>query len=113
MEAIMNRRISRRQMIPAPLGLAGCADASLYFCKTTPPVQQRLVHSNGEEPSSLDPSQSVGGNGDNVVAALVDSLTSLHPFTLEPAAGLATHYEVDSRGVRYTFSLRGHPHPRG
>jgi ABC-type oligopeptide transport system substrate-binding subunit len=61
----------------------------------------------------LDPAQSAGGNGDSIVAALLDSLTNLHPVTLEPAASLATHYEVDSRGLRYTFFLRGHPHPRG
>jgi len=71
------------------------------------------VHSNGEEPSSLDPALSAGGNGDSIVAALLDSLTSLHPVTLEPAAGLATHYETDSRGLRYTFFLRGHPRPAG
>ena len=109
----MNSQISRRKIVAAPFALAGCANASSYFCKTTIPLKQRLVHSNGEEPSSLDPAQSAGSNGDSIVAALLDSLTSLHPLTLEPAAGLATHYEVDSRGFRYTFFLRGHPHPRG
>lgn len=105
--------ISRRQALAAPLALAGCATASPYFGRTTPPIAQRLVHSNGEEPSSLDPAQSVGSNGDVIVAALLDSLTALDPLTFEPAAGLATHYEVDSRGVEYTFFLRGHPKPRG
>ncbi len=33
--------------------------------------------------------------------------------TGEAMAGLATHYEVDGDGLRYTFYLRGHPHPRG
>ena len=47
------------------------------------------------------------------MAALLDSLTALDPLTLQPAAALATHYEVDSRGTRYTFYLRGHPNPRG
>lgn len=109
----MNSQLSRRNILASPFALAGCATTSPYFCKTTPPVEQRLVYSNGEEPGSLDPSLLVGGNGDAIVAALLDSLTSLHPFSLEPAAGLATHYEVDSRSLRYTFFLRGHQHPRG
>src|SRR5262245_9472405 len=109
----MRAPISRRSILTAPLALAGCASASPYFGTTTPPAAQRLVHSNGEGPSSLDPAQSVGGNGDVIVAALLDSLTALDPFTLEPAAALATHYEVDSRGTQYTFYLRGHSRPRG
>src|SRR6476620_1045124 len=112
MEAAMRNHLSRRTLFAAPLALAGCAGASPYFGKTTPPGFQRLVYSNGEEPTSLDPAQCVGGNGDAIVAALLDSLTSLHPLTLEPAAGLATHYEADRRGFGYTFFLRGHPHPR-
>jgi len=107
----MNAPVPRRSLLAGPLAFAGCAGASPYFGRTTPPGFQSLVYSNGEEPSSLDPSQLVG-NGEAVVAALLDSLTSLHPLTLEPAAGLATHYEVDSRGFRYTFYLRGHPQPR-
>jgi ABC-type oligopeptide transport system substrate-binding subunit len=95
------------------VALAGCAAGSPYFGKTTPPGSQRLVHSNGEEPNSLDPALAVGSNGETIVAALLDSLTALDPITLSPAAGLATHYEVDNRATRYTFFLRGHPKPRG
>jgi len=105
--------ISRRQMLAAPLALAGCATVSPYFARTSPPSAQRLVYANGGEPSSLDPAQLRGGKGDYVVAALLESLTSLHPLTSEPAAGLATHYEIGAGGTRYTFFLRGHPAPRG
>ena len=105
--------LSRRAVVAAPLALAGCGTASPYFGRTTPPGSQRLVYANGEEPSSLDPAQSVGGNGDNVIAALLDSLIALDPLTLEPAAALATHYAVDASGTRYTFFLRGHSGPRG
>ena len=107
------RTMSRRAVIAAPLALAGCGTASPYFGRTTPPSLKRLVYANGEEPSSLDPAQSVGGGGDNVIAALLDSLIALDPLTLEPAAALATHYAVDTSGTRYTFFLRGHPRPRG
>ena len=109
----MNLPLSRRRVLAAPLALAGCATAKPYFGKTTPPASQRLVHSNGEEPGTLDPAQSVGASSEIIISALLDSLTSLHPFTLEPAAGLATHYEIDGGGTHWTFFLRGHPKPRG
>ena len=76
----MNTSMSRRQVLAAPLALAGCVAAGPYFGKTTPPGSQRLVHSNGEEPSSLDPALSVGA-GSDVIAALLDSLTALDPVT--------------------------------
>jgi oligopeptide transport system substrate-binding protein len=107
------RSISRRHVLVPPLVLAGCATVSPYFGRTRVPGSQRLVHPNGEEPSSLDPAQSVGGNGDVIIAALLESLTALGPLTLEPAAALATHYNVDAHAIQYTFFLRGHPRPRG
>ena len=109
----MTESISRRKAIASPLILAGCGSASPYFGRIIPPNSRRLVHSNGEEPSTLDPAQSVGGNGDVIIAALLDSLTSLNPLTLEPAAGLATHYQANAAGTQYTFYLRGHPKPQG
>ena len=109
----MSSVISRRHVLAAPLVLAGCATASPYFGRTTPPASQRLVYSNGEEPSSLDPAQSVGSRSEIIMTALLDSLTAFDPLTLQPAAALATHYHVDTGGTQYTFFLRGHPKPRG
>jgi oligopeptide transport system substrate-binding protein len=109
----MSLAISRRHLIATPLALAGCATAGPYFGRTVPPRSRRLVHSNGEEPGTLDPAQSVGANSEIIIGMLLDSLTALNPVTLEPAAGLATHYEIDDRGTRYTFFLRGHPKPTG
>jgi ABC-type oligopeptide transport system substrate-binding subunit len=109
----MNSTISRRGLLAAPLGLAGCASANPYFGRTLPPDKQRLVHSNGEEPNSLDPALAAGNKGETIVAALLESLTALDPVTLQPMAALATHYDVDSSGTRYTFYLRGHANPRG
>ena len=109
----MSSAISRRNVLAAPLALAGCATASPYFGRTTPPASQRLVYSNGEEPSSLDPAQSVGSKSEIIMTALLDSLTAFDPLTLQPAAALATHYHVDTGGTQYTFFLRGHSKPRG
>src|SRR3954453_19282701 len=109
----MSRLIQRREVLPAPPALAGCATASPYFGRTTPPASQCLVYSNGEEPGSLDPAQSTGSKSEIIMTALLDSLTAFDPLTLQPAAALATHYEVDPGGIQYTFFLRGHPKPRG
>src|SRR5215218_4206007 len=82
LEARVNAFMSRREMLAAPLAVAGCAGARPYFGQTTPPHSQRLVHSNGEEPNSLDPAHALGNKGETIVAALLDSLTALHPVTL-------------------------------
>ena len=39
---------------------------------------------------------------------MYEPLVQPHPETMEPIAGLATHYLVENSGVRYTFYLRGH-----
>ena len=96
----MSVLLSRRKVLAAPLALAGCAGASPYFCKSAPPSSQRLVHANGGEPSTLDPALLLAGNGDHVVAALMDSLTSFHPITHQQAAGLATHLPPNLLDIR-------------
>src|SRR5690349_10144981 len=105
--------IGRRSILAAPLAAAGCAQASPYFAPTRPPSMQRLVYSAGDEPASLDPAQCIAAKTEVIITALLESLTSLDPVSLQPAAGLATHYHLDTSGTRYTFFLRGHPSPRG
>jgi ABC-type oligopeptide transport system substrate-binding subunit len=48
-----------------------------------------------------------------IINALFEGLTKMHPVTLEPLAGLATHYESNPDRTRFTFYLRGHPSPGG
>lgn len=107
--------IPRRTFLAAgPLALAACRAAEgAYFGKTDPPKRQRLVAVLGVEPGSLDPATSGELIEQRVVYALFEGLTTLHPSTGDAMAGLATHYEVASDGLRYTFYLRGHPKPRG
>ena len=106
--------ISRRKWLTcAPLALAGCARAEeKYFGNTQPPRTQRLVTTLDNEPPSLDPALS-SGLIDSLILAMFEGLTSLNPVTGEPMAALATHFEVQPDGLRYTFYLRGHPEPRG
>ena len=46
-------------------------------------------------------------------SALFAPLLEPHPETMEPMAGLATHYKVNEAGTEYTFYLRGHAAPEG
>ncbi|HYZ82914.1 MAG TPA: peptide ABC transporter substrate-binding protein [Bryobacteraceae bacterium] len=114
LEAVVKSLISRRSVLGGPLALAGCGvAASPYFGKTDPPQQQKLVVVLGVEPGSLDPATSAELIEERVIYALFEGLTTLHPLTGKPMAGLATHYETTPDACRYTFYLRAHPAPRG
>jgi oligopeptide transport system substrate-binding protein len=96
------------------VGATGCGSSEEpYFGRTDPPGEQRLVFLNSGEPESLDPGMHPGGREMPIINALFEGLTKMHPVTLEPLAGLATHYESNPDRTRFTFYLRGHPSPRG
>ena len=110
----MTRQIPRRSVVAAgPLLLANCARDGPYFGTISRPYRQRLIYANGNEPDLFDPGTYAGGTEMRIINALFDGLTKFHPLTLEPMAGLATHYERNSNSTRFTFHLRGHPRPRG
>lgn len=104
--------ISRRGVIGAPLLLAGCRANSAYFGNTAPPAR-RILKFGGPEPDVLDPAQYGSGFELYILPSLFEGLVSCDPYTVEPAAGIATHYEVGAGDTRMTFFLRGHPSPRG
>ena len=106
--------ISRRRVISAgPLALTACGPSQdAYFGNTDPPKTQRLTMVLEGEPESIDPVLSIG-IVDSLILSLFEGLTSLHPGTGEPMAGIATHFKAVGGGRRYTFYLRGHPKPRG
>jgi oligopeptide transport system substrate-binding protein len=96
--------------LAATLVVTGCGSTEEpYFGRTDPPSEQRLVFLNGAEPESLDPGMHPGGREMPIINALFEGLTKMHPETLEPLAGLATHYEKNPDRTRFTFYLRGHP----
>ena len=110
----MNVRIPRRAVLGlGPVALASCTRREPYFGKSTPPRSQTLIYDLGGEPGSLDPTTSNGGTEYNVWPALLEPLLSRHPESMEPAAGLATHYEMDAGRTEITFFLRGHRSPSG
>jgi oligopeptide transport system substrate-binding protein len=109
----MKRTFSRRDILTAsPLTLASCRKREPYFGKSTPPHSQTLIYDLGGEPSGLDPATALGGTEGDVLPALFEPLLARHPVSMEPAAGLATHYEIDA-GTEVTFFLRGHDSPTG
>jgi len=110
----MNVRIPRRAVLGlGPLTLASCTRLEPYFGKCTPPRSQTLIYDLGGEPSGLDPATALGGTEGDVLAALNEPLLSRHPASMEPAAGLATHSEIDAGKTELTFFLRGHRSPAG
>jgi oligopeptide transport system substrate-binding protein len=94
--------------------LAACHSADgEYFGNTTPPRGQRLVFENNSEPETLDPAKSNAGPEYYLLPSLFEGLVTPHPTTLEPLAGMATHYEAAPDFTWFRFYLRGHPNPRG
>jgi ABC-type oligopeptide transport system substrate-binding subunit len=97
----------------APLLLNACHSNSRYLGNTRPPSAQRLVYVDTYEPTNVDPAQSLSAAENNITECLFEGLTLHHPFTGQPMAGIATHYEVSTDGEQYTFYLRGHRAPKG
>ena len=110
----MNGRIPRRAVLGlGPMALASCTRREPYFGTSTPPRSQTLIYELAGEPGTLDPAASFGGSEWDVFPALYEPLLSQHPESMEPAAGLATHYQMDAGKTEITFFLRGHRAPTG
>lgn len=105
--------ITRRSVIGAPMLLAGCSKHLPYFGNNASPTRRVLKFALGPEPDSLDPVNFNGGFELYILQSLFEGLISYDPHTVEPAAGLATHCEINRDDTRMTFFLRGHPNPRG
>jgi len=69
-------------------------------------VAQELVIHNEAEPEILDPARSKGVLEGRIESALFEGLVLLHPRTLEPVPGVASHWEVSEDHLTYTFHLR-------
>jgi ABC-type oligopeptide transport system substrate-binding subunit len=109
----MRRGISRRGVIGAPILLAGCRKRFEYFGNYAVPGRRVLKFALGLEPDGLDPAGYNAGFEFYILPSLFEGLISYDPYTVEPAAGLATHFEVNRDDTQFTFFLRGHPNPRG
>ena len=106
----MKAGVPRRAVLVLGLmALAPCGRPEPYFGASTPPATQTLIYELGGEPSSFDPATALGFAYGDVRPALLEPLLSRHPDILEPAASLATHYEIDASLAEISVFLRGHP----
>jgi peptide/nickel transport system substrate-binding protein len=84
--------------IPSALAVTGCTDASVT-------THTPLFYYESYDPRSLDPALSTDVPTGEMVTDLYDGLTRFDPDgALQP--GLADHWSVDPRGLRYVFHLR-------
>jgi len=98
------------------LELSACRSNKIeeeYFGRTSPPRSNRLTYEHLAEPETLDPTLAILTQEWTTIGALFEGLVTSHPLTLEPMAGMATHYQVNADSTQFTFFLRGHPHPLG
>jgi oligopeptide transport system substrate-binding protein len=61
---------------------------------------------NSKEVESLDPAFVDGGGSELVARGLYEGLTTSHPKTAEPVAGVAKSWTVSKDGLTYSFQLR-------
>ena len=106
--------ISRRDLLAAsPLALTALQESARPIFRqyrSTPNAASRTVCWNSSQQRSIPLFLRADGGVDLL---LFEGLTSLDPASGTAMAALATHYEVTSDGLQYTFYLRGHPAPRG
>jgi oligopeptide transport system substrate-binding protein len=106
--AVTDGSVSRRGVLSA-----AAAAAFSSACSSSQRHASRLTYLLRTEPTSFDPAKALGGGELWVFAALFEPLLQPHPETMEPIAGLATHYRVSADGRQYIFYLRGHSAPEG
>ena len=61
---------------------------------------------NGAEPQSLDPHLTTGELETNIQNAIFEGLLVPDPYTGEPSAGAASHWEMSNDQLVYTFHIR-------
>src|SRR4051794_12305193 len=105
----------RRAFLAAtPLAFAACRTANgRRLTRNNPPLRQRLVYLNRDDPGTLDPALTFMNKQVNITRCLFEGLVSNDPTTLTPCAALATHYKWSANGRAITFYLRGSPNPEG
>jgi len=92
------------------LFLTAVAGAAFNGCGTETHHPRRLRYLMRRDINTVDPVQSPEAC---ILSALFEPLIQPHPETMQPMAGLATHYLIENDGTRYTFYLRGHHAPQG
>lgn len=77
-----------------------------FYASTQPPARQQLRWSNGKKINSFDPALAIAPPESDLVRAIYEGLTELHPVSLEAEPGVAERWEVSEDLLTWTFHLR-------
>jgi oligopeptide transport system substrate-binding protein len=77
-----------------------------FFSQTSPPVKQQFRWSNGDRVKTLDPALASAPPETDIVRALFDGLTELHPQTLQEMPAAAESWTPSKDYRTWTFQLR-------
>lgn len=108
MRAALTKAVSKMAAISSLITLFGVI--GLTGCSPSAPdandPEQTLHMTFGAEPQSIDPHIIAGVPDKRIVAAIVEPLTGLDPFTYEATPAAAERWEQSKDGLTYTFYLR-------
>src|ERR671931_1486968 len=96
-------------VLAASLLLSGCfrgEEGERFYGKASAPSSQEFRWSDGGLPRVFDPARAAAPPDTDAVRALFEGLTDYEPGTLRPAPAVATSWEPDEGGRRWTFHLR-------
>src|SRR5262249_8598807 len=86
--------------------LAGLCAAVVWATTRSSLPRADFTFINGTELKSIDPARVTGAPEGRIIGALFEGLYRPDPKTLQPLPGVATHHEVSSDNLVYTFHLR-------
>src|SRR5947209_2332426 len=91
------------------LVFSGCfrsEDGERFYGNVSVPAAQEFRWSDGGLPKVFDPARAAAPPDTDAVRALFEGLTDYEPGTLRPVPAVASRWESDGEGLRWTFHLR-------
>src|SRR5205085_8435541 len=77
-----------------------------FYGKVVVPGAQEFRWSDGGLPTAFDPARAAARPEPDALRALFEGLTDYEPGTLRPVPAVASRWESDGEGLRWTFHLR-------
>src|SRR2546421_656269 len=97
-------------VVVCSLVLGGCFKGGdggeQFYGKVVVPGAQEFRWSDGGLPKVFDPARAAAPPDTDAVRALFEGLTDYEPGTLRPIPAVASRWESDGEGLRWTFYLR-------
>src|SRR5437764_6805896 len=105
-----SRRVWLSLVVVCSLVLGGCFKGGdggeQFYGKVVVPGAQEFRWSDGGRPKVCDPARAGAPPETDAVRALFEGLTDYEPGTLRPVPAVASRWESDGEGLRWTFHLR-------